>query len=404
MIRIPSIRRCIVLASIVIALATTAHAQGITMFEGSWSDVVAEAQRTGKPIYLDAYASWCGPCKMLKRDVFPDAEVGAFYNANFINYSLDMEKGEGVELARRFGVSAYPTHLYFDANGNLTHRAVGANVMPAFRDEFIKWGKSARDPNTQLYTRLKRFNAGERDAEFLFALALDADEAYMPEAKAVARAYFDLLSDEQLLNPNIWDAVGKLVSDVRSREFQLIVKNREKLGAIHGQSEVDARILGIATAALAESRRTIETAKKVGKMLGDGLAAARTPEEIVEAAEAYLRFYELTEQWDAYATTAVRYIEEGKVDNPSALNAVAWSFYEHVDDRAMLAKAVEWAERAMRLDESYAIADTYAAVLYKSGRKKEALEAAERAIELAKKDGTDYAETEALLGRIRTEL
>ena len=46
-------------------------------------------------IFLDAYASWCGPCKMLQKNVFTKKAVGDFYNSKFINVKMDMEKGEG---------------------------------------------------------------------------------------------------------------------------------------------------------------------------------------------------------------------------------------------------------------------------------------------------------------------
>jgi lipopolysaccharide biosynthesis regulator YciM len=114
--------------------------------------------------------------------------------------------------------------------------------------------------------------------------------------------------------------------------------------------------------------------------------------------------HQSTEDWTKYAQTAVRYVEHGRVDNPSELNEIAWAFYEHVDDREMLAKAVSWAEMALNGDDSYAIADTYAAVLYKSGRAADAVKVAEHAIELGKKHGEDYAGTEDLLRKIKAEL
>jgi thiol-disulfide isomerase/thioredoxin len=384
-----------------LAAAPALRAQGIQMFEGTWSQVLAEAQRTGKPIYLDAYASWCGPCKMLKRDVFTDPEVAAYFNANFVSTSIDMEKGEGVELAKKYGVNVYPTHLYFDSNGNLVHRAVGANAMPAFGKVFIGWADDARDPSKQLYAQLARFYGGERDPEFLYLLAVATDEAYMPESKLVSKLYFQTQSDDDILSDRNWEAIGKLVTDIDGREFGMLMKNREKLVAKYGEAEVDARILAITTSALSQAKRTIDRAKKVGPALGDGLAAATTPEQIRTLAQAYLPYYELTGQWNEYASTAVRLVEGANVDDPDMLNSLAWTFYESVDDPAMLKKAEGWASKAIAAKESYEIVDTHAALLFKLKRKKEAMKEAQRAIELAKKEGTDYAGTESLLGKIR---
>ena len=69
--------------------------------------------------------SWCGPCKMMTNDIFPQEKVGKYMNENFVCVKYDMEKGEGVELKKRYEVSAYPTFLVIDADGTMVHRFVG---------------------------------------------------------------------------------------------------------------------------------------------------------------------------------------------------------------------------------------------------------------------------------------
>ena len=72
---------------------------GIVFTAVSWSDALEKVKAAHKYIFVDAYASWCGPCKMLKATTFKNKEVAAFFNENFINLSIDMEKGEGVDLS-----------------------------------------------------------------------------------------------------------------------------------------------------------------------------------------------------------------------------------------------------------------------------------------------------------------
>ncbi len=99
--------------------------KGINFHSGTWSEALELAKKENKLVFLDISASWCGPCKMLKNYTFPDEAVGAFYNANFINVALDGEKGEGITLAQKYGLTAYPTLLFIDGNGKLVAKTTG---------------------------------------------------------------------------------------------------------------------------------------------------------------------------------------------------------------------------------------------------------------------------------------
>ncbi len=97
----------------------TEKGEGIQFIEADWNKALAEAKKQNKLIFLDAYASWCGPCKLLKKNTFPDKEAGEYFNANFINVAMDMEKGDGPALSEKYRVTAYPTLIITDANGKI---------------------------------------------------------------------------------------------------------------------------------------------------------------------------------------------------------------------------------------------------------------------------------------------
>lgn len=111
--------------------------KGISFFKGSWKEALAKSKKENKPVFVDIYATWCGPCKMMSRLVFTQKDVGEFYNENFINVKVDAEKGEGRAIARKYNVRAYPTLLYVDGDGQIQKFTEGARGG----DKLIKLGQ-----------------------------------------------------------------------------------------------------------------------------------------------------------------------------------------------------------------------------------------------------------------------
>ncbi|TCD07655.1 DUF255 domain-containing protein [Pedobacter frigidisoli] len=111
----------------------------INFIENSWTAALKKARTEHKYIFVDAYASWCGPCKQLKNTTFNDKEAAAFFNKNFVNLSIDMEKGEGVNLADQWGVQEYPTLMIFDSSGKKVLTSTGF-LQP---QDLIKFGQQA---------------------------------------------------------------------------------------------------------------------------------------------------------------------------------------------------------------------------------------------------------------------
>jgi len=98
---------------------------GIVFNNQNWQTVSALAAKTHRYIFVDAYTSWCGPCKALKETTFRDASVAAYFNTHFVNFGADMEKGEGLQLSENWKITAYPTLLFFNPDGQLVLMKTG---------------------------------------------------------------------------------------------------------------------------------------------------------------------------------------------------------------------------------------------------------------------------------------
>ena len=100
--------------------------KGIIFQTMSLEEAKALSKKTGKLIFIDIYASWCGPCKMMAQGPFQDEKVASVYNEAFINLKIDAEKdADGEFVSRAYAVSAYPTTVFIDGDGKLIKKFVG---------------------------------------------------------------------------------------------------------------------------------------------------------------------------------------------------------------------------------------------------------------------------------------
>lgn len=112
---------------------------GIKFEQMSLDEAMKLAKSTGKTIFIDAYTEWCGPCKRMAATTFMDEGVAKLFNGKFINLKIEMEKSaDGPNVAKMYGVRAYPTLLFIDGDGKLKKSVVGLQSA----EQLLAVGKS----------------------------------------------------------------------------------------------------------------------------------------------------------------------------------------------------------------------------------------------------------------------
>lgn len=194
-------------------------AQGIDFMEGSWKEVVEKAQKEDKLIYMDAFAVWCGPCKMMAKNIFPDPQVGEKYNELFVNYSVDAEKGEGIDLAKQYKVTAYPTHLYINPHTQevVTYQRGATDV-----NGFLRWASIAESEfrdSVSLKDYQQEFKKGNRAEEFLVKYINKAALSNKTADEALD-AFVDLYVQD--LTQEKWNFIVSNTKDLTTKSAQFI--------------------------------------------------------------------------------------------------------------------------------------------------------------------------------------
>ena len=235
-----------------IVLGVQAQEQGIRFEQTKeWKKILKKAKKEKKLIFIDCYTSWCGPCKMLSTNVFTREDVGNQFNRDFVNVKYDMEKdADGVILKTTFDVKAFPTLVFVDPNtGQVVHKMVGAGSA----EWLMEGGKTANDPQNNLSGLTKRYEAGERNADFLSRYLNVLASAYMQDKQgAVAAEYLNALSDDEIATKENWDLIKKNVNDPLSKPLRQVMANIGRFHEVAGKEVVDYKLEMAIKGAVAE--------------------------------------------------------------------------------------------------------------------------------------------------------
>jgi len=408
------------------------HAQTkeIVFEKGSFSDIKTKAKSENKLVFMDCYTSWCGPCKMMAKETFTNDTVASYFNENFINCSFDMEKGEGIKLANDYKIGCYPTLLIIDGEGTIIHRVSGyMNVS-----DFMKFSNDALSSQNSFSAIEKKYKSNQDDA--------DATIAYIKKLSATCMSYDEVLNsylsrqkEEDLINEKNWRIITDYVTNYNSREFQFILNHldlfRKKYPEEIIWSDVDNFSRKIFKS-VAESygKDSNKSIKDIEELLSIEKKFNLKGFSDTTAFEMKLNFYSQKEDWKSYITLCLK--DADRFLKPDYTNEVCWNIFLNSDDKQILEKAIIWMEKQRSFYKTYydwglngdlnitpdgitnqyliyelaynvvyAPWDTYASLLFKDKKKKEAKVNAENAIKVGKRFGIfGVSETEELLKKI----
>lgn len=209
-----------------IALFSTYSFGQITFERGTLEEALKKAKEAKKPLFVDVFAVWCGPCKQMAATAFVDPEVTTFYNSSFVSLKLDGEKNDGPEVMRKYGITAYPTLLYFNANGELVAKVVGGQQAK----QLLAKGKEVLNPEgNPVFLANKTYQKSKKKREDLKTyIKVLADNEHDSLTK-YAEEYYKQYPSLDLKDPVELEVFKSAVHDYKSPLSKEFLNNEENV-------------------------------------------------------------------------------------------------------------------------------------------------------------------------------
>ncbi|MFY0599438.1 MAG: thioredoxin family protein [Cyclobacteriaceae bacterium] len=387
------------LLNLLLLVSFAASAQMIDFEEPDWQAAVDKARSEEKLLMVYMNTVWCEPCLEMEEGVFQESTVHDFYSDNFINVPFDAEEFPGAEIADMYGVSVFPGFLFINVYGELIHK--GCGWMD--NDDFVQLGRDALDGEKNLSGFKKRYADGERSASFLkdYSYLLDAS---CVDASGFVKSFFKDRPKENWVDEESWTMISLNIFDPFSDQFEFLVSNKDVFSERYGKDTVEAKIYDVLLRQFIQIYEgedlTLFANQALQKIIGKADFAQKSElESMVE-----LQYSELTGDWELYGSSVVKVVEEQQVVDEIQLNEFAWKFYLFVEDQALLDVSIDWMEALLRREKSATSMDTYASLLFKSGKRKEAIKWEKMALKKAEEELEDLTHYQLQLEKFKLEV
>lgn len=384
-----------VIQLMVICFPWMAMAQGISFYEGNWKEALTLAKQQNKLVFVDAYAEWCGPCKMMAKNVFPQPAVGDYFNKHFVSMKIDMEKGQGLEFRKKYPVSAFPTFFFLDPEGQIVLNTKGARDQNGFI-QLAQTAVSKYNPDAQY---VKLYESGNRDYQTVLGYVRSLNRQGK-SSLAISNAYLNTQKD--LTTTDNLKFIFEATTEADSRIFDLCLKYKEPMSALVSAEEINAKLRAAADKTL---NKAIEF--KSAELLSEvqGKVSLVFPAEAEEFKhKSNLTFALHSRNAKSFIETATNYLKGENKKDAFKHHQMALNVLEYFNDNAeALSFGAKTAEKASNFGGQSEYFYTHARILFYQNKKSEASLILNKAIALAKERREPTTEMEKLRKALITQ-
>jgi thiol-disulfide isomerase/thioredoxin len=365
----------------------------------TWQEIRKKAKLENKYVFIDCYTTWCAPCKYMDNYVYSNEEIGKITNDRFIAVRMQMDTTandnlntkawyKDVSMAKeQYSVNTFPTFVFLSPDGKIVHKEIGAKT----KEQFEELLTVALDSNRQFYVLLEKYKNGARDyltMPYLIKMARSYEDKEL--AELIGRDYIDNYlmhaSYQDLMTKENIRLLSSFVTTTQNKIFDFFYQNSSRaIDSIIGEKFYAQRVADYAITkefispklVLATKNGSKPQWRKMYKAIKTKFDKSWATRNLIEAK---IRWYGYNNIWRLNAKYNIAKIEKYGLDTSAMgrgfVNNMIWEvFFEHSNNKKRLKKASRWMVELIKSDPLEPVfLDTYANLLYKSGRKNEAIQ------------------------------
>ncbi len=121
----------------VVEYKATEATSPLQFFDGGIPAALKKAKEERKLVFVDFYADWCKPCKVIEKEAFTDPVFYTYVNQNYVVVKIfgdNFDNGD-MKYAEDMGVSIYPTLMVLNSRGEEMGRVTGYNTAYTYVNE-----------------------------------------------------------------------------------------------------------------------------------------------------------------------------------------------------------------------------------------------------------------------------
>lgn len=414
-----------------------AQDNGIKWMEGlSWEQVKAKAKEENKYIFIDVFATWCVPCKKMDKEVYTNDTLINYFNENFISVKVQLDKtktdnafvqswyNDAEVLIKQHRVMTLPSFLFFSPGAVVVHKAFSYKSVSELMNEAriaVKPGQLYNDPYAKYDTMVADYKHGIKNYEkmpYMIQTAFLLGEADL--GKQILDEHTEYVAGRSKAvryTPENIEMWSNFVLGTKRKRFWFFYNDGEYIDKVMNKKGYARTIVNTTIeheivwpffkeqTANASIKMNLETMglfdpqqkpdyseadwKNLYKRIRKKFSRHYATSNVLEAK---IKWYDRHKNYNASILVWLEKFKNNPPDitalnTPGTINNLGWNTFLNVTDKKLLNRMIYWVEKAIQAwpDTSIgsAILDTYANLLYKTGRKEEAITWEAKALKVA---------------------